>query len=430
MKRVALLGGLVAAGIVSVGGCTQILGDFTVGGDAGTGGDTSIEASPDVQADTPALDTGNDQNPPPPDTGPKCGAVNDICCAQAPACGGSAACCSGKCLDVSKDPLNCGACGKDCRGGTCTGGKCDPVQLGGVADKDPTGLVVGPARAYFSVFSSGNNGKLYDCDLIGGCQNGPTMRIGGIAFAGNIVQDQSSVFLADFNGSFIYFYDKVGLSYTKQSLTNPYGLDFDGARLLAATNSTAYQMTTTGGVLANQVALSGQEGVIDIAGDGQQYVYWSKGAPYEIRTGKYGFIAVNTFRTAAGEVGPVAASKTDVAWSETNTSNGNAIIYACPGSVSCANPIVLGQGYKIGIRLDIIAIAGTDVYWTAADFGSTKGVQVYKCAVSGCNGTPKLLAEVPTVGLPVPGQVTRDQTFVYFLVADDNGTRLFRIVDP
>jgi hypothetical protein len=178
------------------------------------------------------------------------------------------------------------------------------------------------------------------------------------------------------------------------------------------------------------VALSGQEGVIDISGDGQQYVYWSKGGPYEIRTGKYGFIAVNTFRTAAGEVGPVAATSAYVAWSETNTSNGNAIIYACANGVTCSSPIILGQGYKIGIRLDIIAIAGTDVYWTAADYGAPKRVQVYKCPVTGCNGTPKLLAEVNTVGLPVPGQITRDQTFVYFLVADDNGTRLFRVVDP
>lgn len=425
MKRVALLGGLVGAGILSVGGCTQILGDFTVGGDAGTGVDTSIEAAPDGQADAPALDTGNDQSLPPPDTGPKCGAPGDICCAQAPACALNVSCCSNKCLDLAKDPLNCGVCGTDCRGGTCTGGKCDAVLLGGVPDKDPTGLVVGPTDAYFSVFSGANSGKLYDCDLVGGCQNGPTPRIGGIAFAGNIVQDTTTVYLSDFNGSYIYFYDKQGKTYTKQTLAQPYGLDFDGARLLAASNSTAYQMAPT---LQNQVALSTQEGVSDIAGDGQVYVYWSKASPYEIRTGKYGFIAVNTFRTAAGEVGPVAASKTDVAWSETNTSNGNSIIYACAGGNSCPSPIILGQGYKIGIRLDIIAIAGPDVYWTAAD-SNTKHVQVYKCAVTGCNGTPKLLADVPSVGVPVPGQVTRDQTFVYFLAGDDNGTHLFRVVD-
>jgi len=32
-------------------------------------------------------------------------------------------------VDTTSDPLNCGVCGKDCLGGTCTNGKCGPVYV-------------------------------------------------------------------------------------------------------------------------------------------------------------------------------------------------------------------------------------------------------------------------------------------------------------
>lgn len=33
-------------------------------------------------------------------------------------------------MDFSKDPLNCGSCGKSCLGGACTAGKCGPLDIG------------------------------------------------------------------------------------------------------------------------------------------------------------------------------------------------------------------------------------------------------------------------------------------------------------
>lgn len=37
--------------------------------------------------------------------------------------------CGGACIDSDVDPLNCGACGHDCLGGTCSAGACQPVTL-------------------------------------------------------------------------------------------------------------------------------------------------------------------------------------------------------------------------------------------------------------------------------------------------------------
>lgn len=44
------------------------------------------------------------------------------------------AACDGGCVDLKTDPKNCGACGHDCQGATCVGGKCQPMVVLGNLD--------------------------------------------------------------------------------------------------------------------------------------------------------------------------------------------------------------------------------------------------------------------------------------------------------
>ena len=59
---------------------------------------------------------------------------NQTACATGTSClAGDCKCsqttCGGACVDTGSDPKNCGSCGHDCLGGTCSGGQCQPSAV-------------------------------------------------------------------------------------------------------------------------------------------------------------------------------------------------------------------------------------------------------------------------------------------------------------
>lgn len=69
-------------------------------------------------------------------------------------CTCSRALCGGSCVSLDDDPLNCGACGHDCLGGTCVQGLCQPVKI--VDDPSPSSMVLYQDHLYWL---SGTNVK-------------------------------------------------------------------------------------------------------------------------------------------------------------------------------------------------------------------------------------------------------------------------------
>jgi hypothetical protein len=61
--------------------------------------------------------------------------------------GGSGASRDVTCVDVTSDTKNCGSCGHDCLGGTCTGGQCQPVMIAQYTG-NPELLYVGAEAVY------------------------------------------------------------------------------------------------------------------------------------------------------------------------------------------------------------------------------------------------------------------------------------------
>lgn len=57
------------------------------------------------------------------------------------------------CGDLQKDPKNCGVCGHDCLGGTCTNAACDPAPLAS-AQVAPGSIAVDAAHVYWIVNGS------------------------------------------------------------------------------------------------------------------------------------------------------------------------------------------------------------------------------------------------------------------------------------
>jgi hypothetical protein len=137
--------------VVGIASCTSILGDFDIAPPSTDAApdETSDSAAPDVgaeldagatltsdataddgQSDATQSDAGVDSAPPP------CGVPNVACC-PGNVCSGGAQCngticacpqnrlaCGNACVDLETDPRNCGRCGHDCFGGSCSAHTC------------------------------------------------------------------------------------------------------------------------------------------------------------------------------------------------------------------------------------------------------------------------------------------------------------------
>lgn len=414
-----------SVGVLFVGGCAQLLGDFTttsIGKDAST---------PDVSDDKPVTSdvSSQDQVTPPPDTGPNCGQVGGQCCPNQPACQ-KGVCCGQTCFDVDNDPKNCGGCNQDCGGSNCVQGKCLPFELGATVEKDPTALVIDSGHAFFATIN-GNNGSVFDCPLTG-CANPPAKVITGLAFAGDVVVNANTVFAPDNNNGKIHAINRGNLNDNSVTFQNPYAIDIDGVSLFLSSVSIPLQtkIDFTGTIPLND---GSNEGAMDIATDGNLNVFWSRSGNNQIRYGKANQQnAAGTFWNAGSLfTGTVAASKQFVAWMETDGNTGKSSVRSCPAQAStCAQAQTLDTGRLMGIRVGNIAVVQGDVYWTARD-GFSKQVEVYRCPGAGCGGPPKLVATVTTNGTAVPGGVARPVggPFVYFTFADATGTHFYRATD-
>jgi hypothetical protein len=59
-------------------------------------------------------------------------------CSSFLGCGEGRGCCNGVCVDLQRDPRNCGQCGKDCGGHACLGGRCVSPCVDGLTECDGT----------------------------------------------------------------------------------------------------------------------------------------------------------------------------------------------------------------------------------------------------------------------------------------------------
>lgn len=89
------------------------------------GDDPTLTPTPDAST----ADTGTDDGGPVDGGAPADGGVTDADANTGPTCVAPAVACGSTCADLKKDAANCGRCGHDCLGGTCTAGVCGVVPL-------------------------------------------------------------------------------------------------------------------------------------------------------------------------------------------------------------------------------------------------------------------------------------------------------------
>jgi hypothetical protein len=255
------------------------------------------------------------------------------------------------CTDTLSDPLNCGYCGHDCRGGKCTSGVCDPTILLSGVDA-PSGITVDDTNVYFTLYLAGQVAK---CPLAG-CGVAPTILSSGDTGSNGIRVNATTLFWANEGG----------------------GIGGGSVKRCALPSCT--QKTTIGtGTLVEWVALD------------QNNVYWTSSYDGTAWSCALGGCSGSPTSIASGLTVPwgLAVDSTNIYLAVWNGSinapapNGG-VIQSCPLAGCTGAPILYSNGENQPWE---IAVDATYVYWTGFKDGTVK-----RCPIAGCSGGPTLIA--------------------------------------
>jgi hypothetical protein len=427
----------IAAGVLAVTlgamaeGCVQILGleDPAPGPDGGAGHEAGISRD-DATTGQPDSAPGDGGANAPPDALAS-GCTAGAACTPAAACqqgtttcdGGAAICtatgplagcegqpvcddggcvckstCNGSCVNESNDTANCGACGRGCNvgfnsGAQCASRACQPAPIeterfpiGGVAATD--------SNIYYSV-AEPSSGAVKGIDDLG---NNTTF---------SATEFQPTIVRADANN--VYWIDVATAT--------------DAGALAPSTGR--IMMAAATGPVATTVLATGQNYPAGLAIDATG-LYWSNSGA----TGTDGLVVKCSIRfcgrssldpsiietptqLAMGQSNPlgVALDATNVYWANSGTGTNGQIMKCAIGGCGMA-PTVVASGL---VFPNEVAVSGASLYWTNSGTSSATGGlvldgSVMTCPVSGCVGSPTILAS----NQANPEGIAVDSTGVYW----------------
>ena len=273
--------------------------------------------------------------------------------------------CSGTCVNVNaSDATNCGACGHNCLGGTCSAGVCQPALFvtSGCA---PSGLTSDGTTVYFSSNCGANitdqAGQIFSC-LGSGCPSATSLAGPG--------QPTGQILVS---GGTLYWVDlpKKGYTATVQSCK------------AASCTPTGIGSLVTGGIATNGTN-----------------VYWWENTNLIEACSIASCTPVQFTAATSLNGGPfsVAADSSTVFWTDSSIGK---VMSCAATSGACASPATVASGRT---SPDALTTDGANVYWSDA-------AGVFQCPVGGCGGAaPTLLAS----GQQNANSIVSDGTYVYW----------------
>jgi hypothetical protein len=321
--------------------------------DAGQKGDAKVH---DAHADAP--DSGAD-------------AAGNDAESDAPSCGAETLC-GQTCVDLATNAGNCGACGHDCQGGTCSAGACQPVVL----------VTESAGTSALTIAQDASN--IYWAEV------GPTNAIRGASkknlssvftntssnFPNEIAVDATNLYWTDGGHGNVTQCPLAGGACTvlASNLSQPHGIASTGASVFFGDNNALYSCAVNG---CNKTPTQQSTVMVDyaVAVDGSNAYWVGAGGVYTCPiSGCNG--SPTKLASAVGGTG-IAVDATDAYWLGSDGSVSK--VAKNGGSATQLTPTASNPGY--GIALD-----ATNVYWAPMD-GS-----VWKCAIGGCGMKPTQVA--------------------------------------
>jgi hypothetical protein len=299
---------------------------------------------------------------------------------------------AGCAADVNTDGKNCGRCGHDCLGGTCTAGACDPVTLAQALNQ-PGGIALDDANVYFATAVS-TAGATYSSPL-------------GVAV------DGTTLYIAAYAGSLggIFTCSLASCDATLKRLTaTAYDrfVEVANSSIYFTTESDVRRMQPDGGA---EVAIGSATQPYALAVDAT-HVYFTSGQSQLQRVQIDGGAQMDVGAlTSPTNVSFVAVDSDHYYWAFTDqaTTKGQVLGGAKSAAVASLSFTSTGED-SLGVASDDV-----NVYW--ANGGTYNGSaangdgQLLTCPKAGCNGAPRVLAKQ----LSGAGQIRTDANAIYWV---------------
>lgn len=312
----------------------------------------------------------------------------------------------GGCGDTMTDPHNCGVCGKDCLGGTCTSGKCDVVRISD-SESGLSSIAADSTGAYWAVMGKWSlnyaDGAIRHVDTK---STAATTVLTTTKAPYSVVTDGTKVYfslMGSFNGSLFTGDGTVVECPAAVNCSSPVVLGNTGsARTPVAFNSTDVfwfnQNTQQSGVMmrypksggsATQLSQSGTTFLGNIVATDTRLYMLSNGTLVQYVLPGGGSVLIEN--EPNNMLGTAMASDSKAFYFTAHDLSGSAgsELSACslPGCSGGSVPLVT----RADKGLTGVALSGETVFWT--DMGT-----IYSCTISSCSTTTAVLVP-PVAGI-------------------------------
>jgi hypothetical protein len=268
--------------------------------------------------------------------------------------------------DLAADPANCGRCARSCLGGTCEAGACSVVIVA-ASEPSPQGLAIDATQIYWT--NTGANGDVESCPL-SSCTNGGAVLVSGLSSPNAVLSAGGHAWWTNFGASTLQRCAVSGCNGTATTMATMSPLSTGFGRLAA--DATTLFFTDAGNGKVHACPLSG-------CGAGP-----------------------TTLATGQANAWGIAVDDTNVYW----------VIDELLGSVRSCPKAGCGVANTTMVTLAsnqggprTLTVDATHVYWV-----TQTGSAVMRCAKSGCNAEPEIVAS----NVLNPHGVAVDDQFVYF----------------
>ena len=327
---------------------------------------------------------------------------------------------------VMTDPNNCVACGHECLGAKCTGGKCESTVLAS-NQTQPTAVTVADGVVYWAW----HDGTIRSCE-VASCATtikelaAPDTRVdggysGASTYTETLLVDATYLYWAAYYTGYIFRCARAGCVGSGPEkwmargpgIATPTGLAMDGTRVYWTDQSgTNGVWSCTKGPSCVPVYVAKSDTIlprsIAVGGVNEGFLYWASAGLAGEPPGTLAQVAKDAADAAAFTTQYAVVAPTSLVATQTNvyyTSDGDggasgAIFKGLAASQAGAQPFATGLDRPVSLVLD-----ATSVYWAESGGG-----RVMSCPRSGCGAGPTVLAS----GQDEPYGLAVDDRSVYW----------------
>lgn len=288
--------------------------------------------------------------------------------------------------NLQTDGANCGTCGHDCLGGTCSGGACQPVIVTQSTSIGPYAMVLDGTTLYFTNTRGNTLESVFKIDK--GSTNGTATEL--VDYSTGYTTPVVDALPLDVAVQGNFFYTSL---YSDSGLGNDWQGGVDRCPVTGCTTKTLADYG-----IDSYAVVANSSNVFFSSADTNDV--------YKVMKAALDMTGATAIGTPASEVNGLALDGADLYYA---TEDG---VFHCT-STACNDATSIVQGQSLDAEL--MTLDSSNVYFTSTPFQGTATIQ----SIPRAGGPPKLISQKPAL----PFGVATDGTNIYFTdVGDTSNT--------